>query len=167
MYIYFLAYIPNFISYFDKYILNCKLSLDLQNVRPSVLPSVPLNLLQFLSNSFNIAHRASLQCRGRHGRNFFFFGSFSGRFQQSLNSFNIAHRTSLQYRERHKRRKIYERVIFGPFSATFRLKKATKSKFVKNGQKNLKNHKKFLKTDKFLKTNFFCHKLVIFGPFLG
>ena len=59
------------------YILNCKLSLDLQNyvrpsvlpsvLRPSVRPSVPLYLLQFLSDSFNIAHRASLQCRGRHG----------------------------------------------------------------------------------------------------
>ena len=36
------------------------------------LKNVPLYLLQFLSDSFNIAHRASLQCRGRHGRNFFF-----------------------------------------------------------------------------------------------
>ena len=58
------------------YILNCKLSLDLQNVRPSV----PLYLLQFLSDSFNIAHRASLQCRGRHGRNFFFFRVIFGPF---------------------------------------------------------------------------------------
>ena len=49
--------------------------------RPSVRPYVPLYLLQFLSDSFNIAHRASLQCRGRHGEKlFFFFGSFSGRF---------------------------------------------------------------------------------------
>ena len=39
----------------------------IMSVRPSVLPSVPLYLLQFLSDSFNIAHRASLQCRGRHG----------------------------------------------------------------------------------------------------
>ena len=50
--------------------------------RPSVRPSVPLYLLQFLSNSFNIAHRASLQCRGRHGRNFLFFsGHVSGHFR--------------------------------------------------------------------------------------
>ena len=52
----------------------------------SVRLYVPLYLLQFLSDSFNIAHRASLQCCGRHGRNIFF------------------------------------RVIFGPFSAIFRLK---------------------------------------------
>ena len=68
---------------FSTCILNCKLSLDLQNyVRPSVLPSVPLYLLQFLSDSFNIAHMASLQCRGRHGWNFFFFsGHVSGHFR--------------------------------------------------------------------------------------
>ena len=51
-------------------------------------PSVPLYLLQFLSDSFNIAHRASLQCRGRHGRNFFFFrvifGSFSAIFRLKI-----------------------------------------------------------------------------------
>ena len=117
-------------------ILNCKLSLlDLQNVRPSV----PLYLLQFLSDSFNIAHRASLQCRGRHGRNFFFFfGSFSGHFLPFLGlSVRPSVRTTIspavvigffQYRtqgiitmSRASWEKLFFfRVIFGPFSAIFR-----------------------------------------------
>ena len=61
-------------------ILNCKFSLDLQNVRPSV----PLNLLELLSNSFNIAHRTLLQYRERHKRIFFdqvIFGPFLGIFR--------------------------------------------------------------------------------------
>ena len=60
----------------------------------SVRPSVPLNLLEFLTNSFNIAHRTLLKCRERYKRNIFWS------------------------------------VIFGPFSAIFRLKKASNSKFI-------------------------------------
>ena len=169
-------------------ILNCKLSLDLQNVRPSVRttispavfigffqyrtqgiitmsrasweklfffgsfsgrflpflglsvrPYVPLYLLQFLSDSFNIAHRASLQCRGRHGRNFFFFffRSFSGRFLPFLGlsvrpyhyiSCSFYRILSISHTGHHYNvagvmgETFFFRVIFGPFSAIFRLK---------------------------------------------
>ena len=72
-YMYFTIVVCNTVYIIYINILNCKLNLDLQNVclsfrpsiHPSVLPSVPLNLLEFLSNSFNIAHMTSLQyCEG-------------------------------------------------------------------------------------------------------
>ena len=53
--------------------------------------------------------------------------------------------TSFQYHERHKRIFFLFRSFFGPFSAIFRLKKATKSKFFKNSKKNLKKSQKILK----------------------
>ena len=58
----------------------------------------------------------------------------------------------LQYREHHKRKKNYDQVIFGPFSAIFRLKKASKLKIrQKRSKKSEQNHKKFLQTDNFTK----------------
>ena len=108
---------------------------------PSFCPSVPLNLLQFLSNSFNIAHRTSLQCCGCHERIFFFFrvifGPFPAIFKAKkglkikihwiLSIWHTGYRYNIAIVIKEK---FYDRVIFGPFSAIFRLKKASNSKFI-------------------------------------
>ena len=172
--------VRNYIKANVCYILNCKLSLDLQNVRPSfrpsVCPPVPLYLLQFLSDSFNIAHRASLQCCGRHGRNFF-FGSFSGRFLPFLGyktyhyiSCSFYRILSISHTGHHynvagvmEETLFFFRVIFGPFSAIFRLTKASNSKFVKNGKKNLKKITKNSYKQITLKKKKIGHKRVILG----
>ena len=101
-------------------ILNCKLSLDLQNVRPSVLPSCSFYRILPISHTGHHYNVAGVM------KEFIFFQVIFGSFQpflgkkrpknqNSLNSFNIARRTSLQYRERHQRKNF----MIGSFSGRF------------------------------------------------